>query len=169
MRLVGDNGEQLGVMPLYQAREVARSQGLDLVEVAATSVPPVCRLLDYGRFKYEQAKKEREAKKGQKIPTVREMRFRPSISDHDLTSKIRLMEKFLTERDKVKVVIMFRGREISHSDLGWKLLQKVAELLKEVATLEGRPLMEGRRMIAILAPGAAKAKKARETEEVKES
>lgn len=171
MRLVGDNGEQLGVMPLYQARELAKNQGLDLVEVAATSVPPVCRLLDYGRFKYEQAKKDREAKKGQKTSTVREMRFRPSISDHDLASKIKLVEKFLADRDKVRIVIMFRGREITHSDLGWKLLQKVAELLKEVGTLEGRPLMEGRRMVAVMAPGAAvKAKKAtKEMEVVKES
>lgn len=167
---MGEQGEQLGVMPLYQAREVAKAHGLDLVEVAATSVPPVCRLLDYGRFKYEQAKKEREAKKGQKIPTVREMRFRPSISDHDLASKIKLVEKFLVDRDKVRVVIMFRGREITHSDLGWKLLQKVAELLKDVATLEGHPVMEGRRMVAVLAPGAAvKARKNRETEEVKGS
>jgi translation initiation factor IF-3 len=152
-------------MPLYQAREVAKTNGLDLVEVASTSVPPVCRLLDYGKFKYEQAKKEREARKNQKIPVLREVRLRPAIGVHDLDSKTRVIEKLLDGGDKVRVVVMFRGREITHPELGWKLQQGVAESLKEVAVVEEKSMMEGRRMVMILAPGAApKAKKAKEKE-----
>lgn len=155
-------------MPLYQAREVAKTHGLDLVEVAATSVPPVCRLLDYGKFKYEQAKKEREARKSQKIPTLREVRLRPAIGAHDLASKVRVIEKLLDGGDKVRVVVMFRGREITHPELGWKLQQGVAELLKEVAVVEEKSMMEGRRMVMVLAPGAApKAKKAKGKEKTK--
>ncbi|MBI2847881.1 MAG: translation initiation factor IF-3 [Chloroflexi bacterium] len=172
VRLVGEKGEQLGIMPLYQAREIAKNRALDLVEVAATAVPPVCRLLDYGRYRYEQDKKDREAKKSQKIPLLREVRLRPSISSHDLESKLKLTQKLLDERDKVRIVVQFRGREITHSELGWRLLQRVAEALKEVATVEGQPIMEGRRMVVLLSPVAPqKAKKAPETseEEVKES
>jgi len=155
-------------MPLYQAREVAKTHGLDLVEVASTSVPPVCRLLDYGKFKYEQAKKEREARKNQKIPVLREVRLRPAIGSHDLDSKTRVIEKLLDGGDKVRVVVMFRGREITHPELGWKLQQGVAESLKEVAVVEEKSMMEGRRMVMILAPGAApKAKKAKEKEAAK--
>ncbi len=170
MRLVGEKGEQLGVMPLYQAREVAKTRSLDLVEVAATAVPPVCRLLDYGKHKYEQAKKDREARKSQKVPVLREVRLRPSISAHDLASKVKLIGKLLDGRDKVRVVVMFRGREITHSELGWRLLQRVAELLKEVASIEGARTMEGRRMVVVLAPGPApKVRKTKEKEEVKET
>ncbi len=155
-------------MPLYQAREVAKTNGLDLVEVASTAVPPVCRLLDFGKFKYEQAKKEREARKNQKIPVLREVRLRPAIGAHDLDSKTRVIEKLLDGGDKVRVVVMFRGREITHPELGWKLQQGVAESLKEVAVVEEKSMMEGRRMVMILAPGAApKAKKAKEKEAAK--
>ena len=107
VRLVGEKGEQLGVMPLEQAREVAKNQNLDLVEVAATAVPPVCRLLDYGKFKYEQAKKEREARKGQKVALLREVRFRPKIGDHDFEAKTRLARKLIDGGDKVKGTVMF--------------------------------------------------------------
>lgn len=155
-------------MPLYQAREVAKTHGLDLVEVAATAVPPVCRLLDYGKFKYEQAKKEREARKSQKVPGLREVRLRPSISAHDLASKVRVIEKLLDGGDKVRVVVMFRGREITHPELGRKLQQEVAASLKEQAVVEEQSAMEGRRMVMVLAPGTApKARKAREKEEAK--
>ncbi len=166
--MVGEKGEQLGVMPLYQAREVAKSHGLDLVEVAATAVPPVCRLLDYGKYKYEQAKKEREARKGQKVPDIREVRLRPSIGAHDLASKVKVIGKLLNGGDKVKVVVMFRGREITHPELGRRLHQDVAATLKELAVVEEQPAMEGRRMVMVLAPGAAtKTKKTREKEEPK--
>ncbi len=166
VRLVGEKGEQLGVMILAQAREVAKSQGLDLVEVAPTAIPPVCRLLDYGKYKYEQAKKEREARKSQKLALVREIRLRPKIGDHDFNSKARSARKLLDEGDKVKVVVMFRGREITHPELGWQLLQRMAETVKDVASVEGQPLMEERRMNIILIPVPQKAK-AKIREEVK--
>lgn len=158
-------------MPLDQARELARNRSLDLVEVAATAVPPVCRLLDYGKFKYEQAKKEKEAKKGQKIVEVREVRLRPKIGDHDFEAKARLARKLLNGGDKVKVTIMFRGREITHPEIAWKLLQRMAEMLKDIAAVEGQPLMEGRRMHVIMAPGTPqkpKADKPKETRNIKE-
>ena len=163
---MGDKGEQLGVMPLYQAFEIAKKQGLDLVEVAPTSVPPVCRLLDYGKFKYQQAKKEREIKKNQKIAVLREIRFRPKIGEHDFDAKIRSVKKLLGGGDKVKVTIMFRGREITHSDIGLRLLQKVVELVKDIATVERQPLMEGQRMFIIVTPVATQQAKVKE--EVKE-
>ncbi len=154
-------------MPLHQARDVARTHSLDIVEVAATSVPPVCRLMDYGRYKYEQSKKEREARKGQKIVALREVRLRPKIGEHDFESKARIAKKLLEGGDKVKVTIMFRGREITHPEIAWKLLQRMGELMKELAAVEGQPMMEGRRMNVILSPLAI-LKNKKEKEEVKE-
>lgn len=145
----------MGVMPLFQAREVAKAQNLDLVEVAATSVPPVCRLLDFGKYKYEQAKKEREARKSQKIVLLREVRIRPKIGDHDFEAKARVAKKLLDAGDKLKVTVMFRGRESSHPDLARKLLQRMAETLKETAFVERNPSFEGNRMHIILSPGQA--------------
>ena len=155
VRLVGEKGEQLGVMPLFQAREVARTQNLDLVEVAATAVPPVCRLLDFGKYKYEQAKKDREARKSQKIVLLREVRIRPKIGDHDFEAKARVAKKLLDGGDKLKVTVMFRGRESTHPDLARKLLQRMAETLKETAFVERNPAFEGNRMHIIMAPGSA--------------
>jgi len=150
-------------MPLQQAREVAKNHNLDLVEVAPTAVPPVCRLLDYGKYKYEQAKKEREARKSQKISVVREVRLRPKIGDHDFEAKVRLTRKLLDGGDKVKVAVLFRGREITHPEIAWRLLQRMAEALKEVASVEGQPTMVGRRMNVVLSPVAAqKTKKVKE-------
>jgi len=154
VRLVGEKGEQLGIMPLVQAREMARKQSLDLVEVAATAEPSVCRLLDYGKFKYEQAKKEREARKSQKVVLLREVRLRPRIDNHDFEAKTRLAKKLLNGGDKVKVTVMFRGREITHPDIGLRLLQRMTESLKEEASLERQPSMDGHRMIMILSPVA---------------
>jgi translation initiation factor IF-3 len=148
-------------MPLDQAREVARNHNLDLVEVAATAVPPVCRLLDYGKYKYEQAKKEREARKSQKIVSVREVRLRPKIGEHDFQAKARLARKLLDGGDKVKLTVLFRGREITHPELAVKLLQRMAELLQEAASVEGQPSIEGRRMHVIMAPVAAQKSKAK--------
>ena len=155
-------------MPLVQAREVARDRNLDLVEVAATAVPPVCRLLDYGKYKYEQAKKEREAKKNQKIAVLREVRLRPKIGAHDFEAKARITKKLLYGGDKVKVTVLFRGREITHPEIGRKLLQRMAETLKDEASVEGRPLMEGRRMNLVLSPVAVQKDK-KVQEEVQES
>ena len=152
VRLVGEKGEQLGVMPLSQAREAARNYNLDLVEVAPTAVPPVCRLLDYGKYKYEQAKKERELRKSQRVSLLREVRLRPKIGNHDFEAKARSVRKLLDEGDKVKVTIMFRGREITHPDIGWRLLQRMAESLKGAATIDRQPSMEDRRMTLILSP-----------------
>jgi len=165
VRLVGEKGEQLGIMPLVQAREVARKHNLDLVEVAPTSVPPVCRLLDYGKYKYEQAKKEQQARKSQKASLLREVRIRPKIGIHDFEAKARTARKLLTEGDKLKVTLMFRGREATHPELGWKVLQRMVEALSDVASLERQPVMEGRRMDIILAPSS----KAKVKEEVKEA
>jgi translation initiation factor IF-3 len=156
--LVGEQGEQLGVMTLAAARELAKKANLDIVEVAPTSVPPVCRLLDYGKFKYEQQKKEQQSKKAQKITLLREIRLRPKIGIHDFEFKSRTARKLLLDGAKVKITLMFRGREITHPDLGWKVLQKMAETLTDVGTLERQPLMEGRRMDIILSPVAAKPK-----------
>jgi translation initiation factor IF-3 len=156
-------------MPLFQAREVAKGQGFDLVEVAPTAIPPVCRLMDYGKFKYEQAKKEREARKSQKIVLLREIRLRPKIGDHDFEAKARTARKLLGGGDKVKVTILFRGREITHPELGWKLLQRMAESLKEVAAADSQPVMEERRMHIILAPTVAQKAKPKVKEEVEES
>ncbi|MCL2149604.1 MAG: translation initiation factor IF-3 [Dehalococcoidia bacterium] len=158
VRLVGEKGEQLGVMPLYQAREVAERFSLDLVEVAPTAVPPVCRLMDYGKFKYTQTKKEREARKGQKMSLLREIRLRPKIGEHDFDAKARTARKLLGEGDKVKVTIMFRGRENTHPELGLKLIERMKETMKDISVLEKEPTREGARLHVILAPQAPKNK-----------
>ena len=144
MRLIGDEGQQLGVVPTLEALRIARERGLDLVEVAPTAVPPVCCLLEYGKFKYEQTKKEREARKRQKVITLKEMRLRPKISQHDLEFKTRLIEDFLKEGDKVKVTVIFRGREITHADIGRSILQKVAAGLKDAGLVERAPSWKAR-------------------------
>ena len=150
VRLIGEKGEQLGVMPISNALETARKRSLDLVEVAATAIPPVCRILDYGKYKYEQVKKEREARRSQKTSLLREVRIRPKIGSHDFEAKAKIAKKLLANGDKVKVTVMFRGREITHPDIGWKLLQRMSESLKEIASVERQPLLEGKRMHIIL-------------------
>jgi len=152
IRLVGEKGEQLGVMPVLQAREMARKNNLDLVEVAPTAVPPVCRLLDYGKYRYEQAKKEREQRKGQKVSLLREVRLRPKIGIHDFESKVRIAKKLLDGGDRVKVTVRFRGREITHPEIGWRLIQKMTESLQGAAAIARQPLIEERNMNVILLP-----------------
>jgi len=157
-------------MPVLQARELAKKANVDLVEVAPTSVPPVCRLLDYGKFKYEQQKKEQQARKSQKVLLQREIRLRPKIGIHDFEAKARVAKKLLADGAKVKVTLMFRGREITHPELGRAVLARMSEALSDVATQERQPLMEGRRMDIIMAPIAAKPKvkvEAKETENAK--
>jgi translation initiation factor IF-3 len=139
-------------MPLHQALDLAKKKSFDLVEVAPTAVPPVCRMMDYGKFKYEQAKKEREMRKTQKLSILREIRLRPKIGEHDFEAKTRSVKKLLQDGDKVKITIMFRGREITHADLGWKLLEKMMESLKGTVSIEKQPMMEGSRMFMILTP-----------------
>lgn len=141
-------------MPVYEALRLARESNVDLVEVAPTAAPPVCRLLDYGKFKYEQEKKEREARKNQKVSTLKGMRLSLKINDHDLEFKTNLIEDFLREGDKVKVTVLFRGREITRSELGRQILNKVIARLKDVAVVERSPLMEGKTLTMILSPAA---------------
>ncbi len=156
MRLIGESGEQLGVLPLAEAVGLAQEQDLDLVEVAANAVPPVCRLLDYGKFRYEQSKKERESRKTHKNVELREVRMRPRIDEHDIAFKSRTIKKFLEEGHKVKMSVLFRGREITHPELAMKLLRRVAESLQDQAKLEKAPSLEGRSMTMVLAPMATR-------------
>jgi translation initiation factor IF-3 len=156
--VIGEGGEQLGVLPIAQALEAARERGVDLVEVAPNGSPPVCRLLDYGKLRYLYSKKEREAKKSQKNTALREVRFRPNIGTHDFSSKVRKVKELIQDGSKVKVAVVFRGREQSHTQIGVTLLKKVADELGEDARLEKPPGMEGRAMSIILVPGARKAK-----------
>lgn len=152
VRLVGDAGEQLGIMSARDAYKLAQEKGLDLVEVAPTAKPPVCRIMDYGKYKFEQSKREREARKKQRIITVKEVKLRPNIEEHDFQVKTKNVVRFLEDGDKVKVTIMFRGREISHSDLGKELCVRMADMVKDLAAVEREPKVEGRNMIMILSP-----------------
>ena len=156
--MVAEDGTQLGVMPTRDAMALAREQDLDLVEVAPNSVPPVCRLLDYGKFRYLQSTKEREMRKGQKAHGMREVRFRPKIGQHDIDFKARLVKRLLGEGNKVKVSVMFRGREIAHPELAVNLLRRVHDGLKDDSKLEQAPNLEGRFMSIILAPATASSK-----------
>ena len=151
-----ENGEQLNIMPLEEALNLAQSKGLDLVEVSPNSKPPVCRIMNYGKFKFDQAKKEKDAKKKQKQVSLKEVKMRLNIEDHDFQVKTKNAEKFLTEGHKVKVTIMFRGREMAHPELGAVICNKTAERLKDVAVVERMPKAEGRNMIMILSPKSEK-------------
>jgi len=155
IRLIDENGEMMGVMPPGRALDIARDKNLDLVEVSPNAIPPVCKLMDYGRFKYEQAKKENEARKNQKTITLKEIRMRPRTDEHDVEVKTRKIQEFLADGDKVRVSVQFRGAEMRHPDLGRKLLDEIAEVLKGTVTIERSPTMEGRMMSMIVsrAPG----------------
>lgn len=152
MRFVGPEGEQLGIIPIKQALKIAGEKGLDLVEVAPTAKPPVCRIMDYGKYRFEQSKREKEARKNQKIISIKEVKLRPNIEEHDFETKAKNAEKFLKSGDKVKVTIMFRGREITHPDLGKQLCMKMADFMQQVATIEKLPKVEGKNMTMILTP-----------------
>lgn len=151
-----EEGEQVGVVPIEEALEAARQRDLDLVEVAPNAQPPVCRLLDYGKFLYEKQKREREARKTQKQAEVKEIRLRPKTGEHDIAFKTRRMRSFLGEGSKVKVRVHFRGREITHPEIGKELLDRVAETLSDVAVVEQAPAMEGRTLLMLLAPANSK-------------
>jgi len=155
VRLIDENGEMIGVMPPGRALDIARERNLDLVEISPNAMPPVCKLMDYGRYKYEQAKRENEARKNQKTITLKEIRLRPRTDEHDVEVKTRKIQEFLAEGDKVRVSVQFRGAEMRHPDLGRKLLDEIAEVLKGSATIERTPMMEGRMMSMIVsrAPG----------------
>ncbi len=152
MRLIGPEGDQLGIIPTEEALARAREQGLDLVEVSPTSRPPVCRILDYGKLKYELAKKDKLAKKKQHAFQMKEMRYRPKIDEHDFSFKTRHVREFIESGSKVKTFVMFRGREMAHTEFGQKVLERVAQELADVAIIEFPPKQEGRNMIMVLAP-----------------
>ncbi|AVX21236.1 MAG: translation initiation factor IF-3 [Bacillota bacterium] len=152
VRVVDENGEQLGIMPIKDALRIAAERNLDLVEVAPTAKPPVCRIMDYGKYRYEQSKREKEARKKQKVISVKEIKLRPSIEQHDFEVKANHVLRFLKDGDKVKATIMFRGREITHPELGQQLLERLADYVRDYAVVERAPKVEGRNMIMILAP-----------------
>lgn len=152
IRVISPDGEQLGIMPVDQALAMAEEQGLDLVEVAPTARPPVCRIMDYGKYRYEEARKVREARKKQHHILVKEVKFRPGIETHDFDFKVRHARRFLEEGNKVKATMMFRGRQMAHPELGREVLSRVAVAVDDVGRVESEPLMEGRNMTMILAP-----------------
>jgi translation initiation factor IF-3 len=163
VRVIDEDGQQLGVMPTSRALALAQEKGLDLVEVAPTAVPPVCRILDYGQYKYELNKRERETKKRQKSHEMKEIRVAVKIDTHDLQTKARRAAEFLDGGDRVKITVRFRGREISHANLGRDLLVRTAETLAEHGTVERQPLLEGRSMHIIMAPLERRPEKKSET------
>ncbi|WP_033256292.1 translation initiation factor IF-3 [Kitasatospora phosalacinea] len=152
VRLVGPSGEQVGIVPLAKALELAQEYDLDLVEVAATARPPVCKLMDYGKFKYESAMKAREARKNQAHTVIKEMKLRPKIDPHDYDTKKGHVVRFLKQGDKVKITIMFRGREQSRPELGFRLLQRLADDVQDLGFVESAPKQDGRNMIMVLGP-----------------
>ncbi len=152
MRVVDDDGEQLGVLATRDALERAREKGLDLVEVAPNADPPVCKIMDYGKFKYQQQKKLQEAKKKQTVIKIKEVKFRPKTDEHDYQTKLKKIVKFLDAGDRCKVTIFFRGREIVHKDRGLMMLDRVVEDTQDIAKVESKPMSEGRTMTMMLAP-----------------
>ncbi len=156
VRVIGSDGEQLGIMSGREAQQIAYEKHLDLVEIAPTAKPPVCRIMDYGKYRYEQQKREKESRKKQKTFDIKEVKLRPGIEEHDFNVKFKNAVRFLEDGDKVKVTIMFRGRELSHPELGEVLLNKMAAQLKEMAVVERQPKLEGKNMIMIVAPKPSK-------------
>jgi translation initiation factor IF-3 len=152
VRLIDEEGEQVGVVPTFQAQQMAEQRGLDLVEVAPNAEPPVCRLMDYGKFRYDQAKKDREARKNQKVVELKEIRMQPNTDDHDIEVKSNQARRFLEDGDKVKLTVRLRGRQNAHPDIGIKLLTDMSEMLRDIAQVEQRPQHEGRAQSMVLAP-----------------
>ncbi len=152
MRAIGPEGEQLGILPTPDALRQAQEQGYDLVEVAPTSQPPVCRIMDYGKYKYEQSKKDHQSRRHQKSTQVKEIKLRPRTDKHDLGIKIRQIKSFLADGNKTKITVTFRGREMANQDLGRAMMTSVMEQLAECGTIEHQPRMEGRSLIMIVAP-----------------
>ena len=142
----------MGIMPLKEALDLAAKAGLDLVEISPTASPPVCRIMDYGKFRYQQSKKIQDARKSQTTIQIKEIRLRPKTEEHDLEVKVRHIKKFLQQNDKVKITMMFRGREISYADLGKKVMEKLRDALMDVGVIETHPRLEGRSMIMVIVP-----------------
>jgi len=160
VRLIDENGNQVGVVPTYEALQMARDRGFDLMEVSPNAQPPVCKICDYGKFKYEKKKKEHVAKKKQTVIKVKEIQLRPQTDDHDLDYKFKNVRQFLMDGDKAKITIMFRGREITYADQGFKMMKQLQEKVKDIAVTEAPPKLEGKKLIMILAPAPGVGKKA---------
>ena len=156
VRLIGDDGEQLGIVAIQKAQEIAVEKGMDLVKIAPQAKPPVCKIMDYGKFRFEQAKREKEARKNQRVVEIKEIRLTPNIDIGDLNTKVKNACRFLQDGNKVKVSVRFRGREVTHSSLGQDLLHRFAELCSECSTVEKQPKLEGRQMLMFLAPAKDK-------------
>ncbi len=152
IRLIGDGGEQLGIVPIKQALDMAADKNLDLVKIAPQAVPPVCRIMDYGKYRFELAKKEKEQRKNQKVIVIKEVRITPNIDDHDFNTKLSSAIKFLKAGDKVKVTVRFRGREVTHSSLGEALLVRFGEQIEQYGVIEKRPKLEGKNMFMFISP-----------------
>ena len=150
IRVIDDTGAQLGIMPPPQALAIAKQKGLDLVEISPTAVPPVCRIMDFGKYQYQEQKRSREAKKHQRVIEVKEIKFRPKVDEHDYDFKKKHIERFLADGDKVKATIFFRGREMAHPEIGRRILERLIDDLAEVATPENMPRQEGNQMHTIL-------------------
>lgn len=156
VRLISNDGEQLGIVAIQKAQEIAVEKGIDLVKIAPQAKPPVCKIMDYGKFRFEQAKREKEARKNQRVVEIKEIRLTPNIDIGDLNTKVKNACRFLKDGDKVKVSVRFRGREVTHSSLGQDLLHRFAELCSECSTVEKQPKLEGRQMLMFLAPAKDK-------------
>ena len=156
VRLIDSEGQQAGIVPLEEALRSAEESGLDLVEVAPNSIPPVCRIMDYGKYRYQQAKKTKDAKKKQTVIHVKEVKLRPKTEEHDIQYKIAHLKRFLSEGNRAKVTIQFRGREIAHPDLAHRVVERVMEGVEGIGVVDQHPKMEGRRMIFVLRPAVAK-------------
>jgi len=152
VQLIDDTGQNRGIVPFFDALKIAEDAGLDLVEIAPNSTPPVCKVLDYGRFKFLEQKKAAEARKKQKTVEVKEIKLRPGIDDHDYGVKMKAVRRFFEEGDKVKITLRFRGREMAHQDIGLKLLDRVKAEMADVSKVEAEPALEGRQMIMVMAP-----------------
>ena len=152
VRVVNQQGEQLGIMPTAQALKLAEEQQLDLVNIAPTARPPVCKLMDYGKFRYQEQKKAQEAKAKQKVVQIKEVKFRPATDENDFQTKLRSLKRFLEDGDKAKITLRFRGREMAHQQFGTQLMDRVREELVDIAQVEHAPKLEGRQMIMVLAP-----------------
>jgi len=150
--LIGPDGQQIGVVPVKEAQQMAYDRGLDLVEVSPTAKPPVCRILDYGKYKYELSKKQKVARKRQHTVQLKEMRYRPKIEEHDYQFKTKHVRQFLLDGFKVKVFVEFRGREMAHTEFGKKIIERLQEELSDIASVEQRPKMEGRNLTTIMMP-----------------
>lgn len=156
VRLISNDGEQLGIVAIQKAQDIAVEKGMDLVKIAPQAKPPVCKIMDYGKFRFEQAKREKEARKNQRVVEIKEIRLTPNIDIGDLNTKVKNACRFLKDGDKVKVSVRFRGREVTHSSLGQDLLHRFAELCSECSTVEKQPKLEGHQMLMFLAPAKDK-------------